>query len=697
MDPMSKPATRRMLPRSMRRAVAIAIELERTHDCLCAFDGSITPIADRIAVTGSTTTRRSRIALPRELTLDVLTDMQRRRVEAIEEAYDRIGPTLSHDEAAAVDGFVDEARALAGSEQTALARPKHRRTRTSPLDAMSDDERTMLEIAQAADRVEKAAAPLPRPRWTPPRPTPSSISIELLMAGLLDHHGTDRGALYAELDEIRRSNPRKTSIDVASASTRSNYHTILHSLGPSFPPATFRLRGPSLDTMRIELQARDAQDGYDVWTYLGGYLGRPSLIRHSGVPGMRLDTFPLRPLAEALGDERFHEHLIVQNAHRERSVGEGAFIKTCISLFPRYALLDPPGVEVKPVPRVMPSDIPAHVLARRDITADVDYEAIILEGFRRLGHVQRTTIRARADGGIDVNTSHPDSPYRSVFYDVPISLLRQGSDALDRRIADIVDMVNAAVARRREESDRRAARMAETAARREREAEKQRDAAAEEKRIRQEQEARWNALMEGRRQAMEDDIRNRMALAEKERSDREAWARGIAERHRRTGPAPGPFHAGTSRIVSHPGTRQRMSDALAGRDDLVAMVTLGRKTDALTVEMMDGLWRDRDCLDRAEPDFDLEEGCLVLKSARFGEFATYSFDRFDRTGGLPTHVVGSMTLRRDITDARLTALQDGMLSDFIKWQDSRTPWPIRRVSRAPGGAVATFRMPLYDM
>jgi len=441
---------RRMMPPSMRRAVAIAIELERTHDHLAAYAGSAPPISDRIAVQGSTTAaRRGRLVLPRDLSLEILSAMQERRMAAIDRLYDDIGPTLDTEEAASVATFVSEAREMTSREQRPAPgrRPRHRTPRH---DGLGADQMARMMICDMADERIAPQPPIaPQPeRWRPPVLQPGSISIELIVDGLMKHLGIDPDVLYAELDTIRTENGGK-EVSLASPSARSNFHRTLHALGPAFPPAVFRLRGPSLDTVRMELSAADPEDYLDVWTYSGGHVARPMLTRHGALRGMPIHTFPRRSVADALGDPRFHHALVIDRATREVPQG-GSEIRTVLGLFPRYALLDPPGRHVERPEPVAFDEIADDLRAHRDIAVDVDYEAIIDEALRRRGHPAQFVIRTRYDQRLSLTVREKDREWVQHTYLVDVETLQGGAETIDARVGEIMVEMKAFDGRRSE-------------------------------------------------------------------------------------------------------------------------------------------------------------------------------------------------------------------------------------------------------
>src|SRR3546814_12660784 len=63
-------SSRRRLPPAMRRSIAMAIELERTHDYLAAHIGHGMPIPNRIVPPGSASGRKVKLNLPRFLRSD---------------------------------------------------------------------------------------------------------------------------------------------------------------------------------------------------------------------------------------------------------------------------------------------------------------------------------------------------------------------------------------------------------------------------------------------------------------------------------------------------------------------------------------------------------------------------------------------------------------------------------------------------
>src|SRR5690606_22426111 len=117
---------------------ALAIELERTHDQLAAHVGHGMPIPNRIIVPGSTTSRRRKLNLPKNLSGELLSQMHLDRLDAIEMLYAELAETMSGEGEDHLHELVDEARAIADSEQYIYV--TRRRARSASLDP--DDRRS---------------------------------------------------------------------------------------------------------------------------------------------------------------------------------------------------------------------------------------------------------------------------------------------------------------------------------------------------------------------------------------------------------------------------------------------------------------------------------------------------------------------------------------------------------------------------
>lgn len=624
---------RRMLPWSVRRAVAIAIELERTHDHLAAYTGSVPPIANRIAVTGSTTTRRlGRLALPHDITAERLANMHADRMAAIEDLYAEIAPTLGNAEASVVRTFVVEAQEMTSVEQRPAPRatPRIRSPRHDGLDA---NEVARLLICDAADATEDAIVKehVRTATWRPPVAQPASISIELIVEGLLEDLGIDRDVLYVELAAIR-AEAGADPVGLASPSTRSNFHRTLHALGPNFPPATFRLRGASLDTVSLELTAADPEDYYDVWTYAGGHVSRPVLTRHGAMRGVPIHTFSRRTVADALGDRRFHPALVIDGATREIH-GEGSEIRTKLSLFPRYTLLDPPGRHVdRPAPVAFDA-IPEHVRSRRDVTADIEYERLVVEALARRGHSQKILVRSRYGQHLTFAIHERRRNVQHTFV-VTIDTLRAGVEAIERRVDKIVQVL----------------------------------------------------------EEHELGVRPRRRRHDPLPPPPQTEAIELQNSRHEVGRTLFGDHIRTERCRT--ALRRQFSSSFPSD---AGMLDYACRIDQFLAGMLKGQWMHAYVAKSSEATFGQEGDCLFLKTALLGSLAVYRLMQVRWENGMPSEIVAQIEVNRILDKGMMDGLEGQPLHRVISWQDSELPWTVRRIERVRSRTVATFNVPMKDL
>src|SRR3546814_18121035 len=110
-------SSRHRLPPARRRTIAMAIELERTHDYLAAHIGHGMPIPNRIVPPGSASGRKVKLNLPRFLSGELLSQMHLDRLNAIETLYAELSETMAAEGEDHLHQLVAEAREIADSEQ----------------------------------------------------------------------------------------------------------------------------------------------------------------------------------------------------------------------------------------------------------------------------------------------------------------------------------------------------------------------------------------------------------------------------------------------------------------------------------------------------------------------------------------------------------------------------------------------------
>lgn len=374
------PVPRRMMPPAFRRAVAIAIELEQAHDRMCELIGHSLPLPDQI-VPPNARRGQSRVRLPKDLTAEVLTQMQDVRMAAIEEAQEHLEGTLGFGEANVLTDIVERARNTVAART--FERVPRRTTQRRPWDPDLGTPEDMLarDIGRAAD----ATTTIPRiPERTvqvglPPRAraTRESIAIDNVLDGMLEHYGVDRDALHRHLIELHESTKVPgTARDMASPAARSNRHPSLAILGASFPSAILRLRGLSLDVVSMDIPAA-ANDPGPYWHYRNGHTDKPMLVRNDPTLGAQIHTWPGRDLGAVLDDARF-DSVMISRAYRQDPPGS-EMPSTLLRIQPGRTHIDPPGT-----PRPSRNRAPRQD-GRDAMYRPLDHVPVIEESMRRHG------------------------------------------------------------------------------------------------------------------------------------------------------------------------------------------------------------------------------------------------------------------------------------------------------------------------
>lgn len=438
-------------PNPYRRAIAMAIDLERTHDCIAAIIGHSMPMPDRIVPSGKRRDGR-KLNLRHPLTLDALNDMSAERLDAIHALHREVGPTMGSGESMMLDDIMEEMRERTSSEETHRSDPKGPSRQIDPEDRMSAEEKMRHDIMRAAD------APPPPVSARRAATTPetviaerNSIAIDLMTEGLIEYQGVDREALYRELIAYRaKLTNMNSSIDLASIAERSNKMPALAALGRSFPPAVFRLRGLSLDVIRLDLPVITEDESTDIWTYRGSGSGRtndlPSLMRTNAMTGYDLFDFPQRALRDVTGDIRFHDALVVEMTDR-KGLTPGSTPLTTITLRRGYSHLDPPTINKSGRIAIRrAADVRGPNQARAAENRDLDHARLIDRLLKERGHTQRSRVQIREGFGLILRIADRggmDDRYAHT-YEIKRDTLDDGEYAIRARVDAIVESLGKA-------------------------------------------------------------------------------------------------------------------------------------------------------------------------------------------------------------------------------------------------------------
>lgn len=180
--------------------------------------------------------------------------------------------------------------------------------------------------------------------------------IDLMIHGLLGYYEIDIDELRHELE--RHSG--RTTIELSSPSARSNHALPLNSLGQSFPPAIFRLRGRSLETRRLVLDGKD-DEGLPVYWHWHPPVHPergPTIQADAMLPRLDLYRSARRSVSSILSDDRIHPSLRVASARRE--TGTGAYNRVIVEIHPRSVPLvhDSEILEQRITPATTPMRLP---------------------------------------------------------------------------------------------------------------------------------------------------------------------------------------------------------------------------------------------------------------------------------------------------------------------------------------------------
>lgn len=434
---------RRMLPAPLRRAVALAIELERTYDQLARHLGHSVPLENRIIIPETGRNHRQRLNLPRDLSGERISQMHQNRLKAIEALHEQIADTMGYGEADHLYQLVEEARTIVYTEGYVRVTKRRAPGRNlDPDDRLSAEELRLVEIGRAADNPPPPSPPAPQ-LTDPAESLKRGIAVDLLVEGLLVYHRIDRDKLYDAIDAQRRPkrgrNLASDAVFFTSPAMRSNQYPALHAFGPNFPKALFRLHGDHLETQSLEMIAADPAHQHDVWTYRATAPSNITLSRHGLLRHIPIHDLERRALTDVIDDPRFHRALIIDRADRYQ--GDGLAPLTRLRLRPSYGYIDPPGVHIPRPPIQRPSDVRKIGHGFRGAYHDLEYaDAVLLELQKR--NVQR---RHRIDvidgGGLALRLSDRGQRLLSHRFELKRETLQGGPDAIGARIDNILEFL----------------------------------------------------------------------------------------------------------------------------------------------------------------------------------------------------------------------------------------------------------------
>lgn len=356
--------SRTHMPLPMRQAIAIAIELEETHDKMAELVGHSFPLPNRILPAGKKSGTKRRLNLPRNLSGEALARLQEERLVAIEHLHDQFYAGTGNSEENDLLALVTEAREMVVAQQYIRVSPRKGPSRNMDPEArLTADELLHRRIISAADN--------PPPAVKAPEKTSEqfdqklSIVMDLMTEGLIEYHGINPEKLYKAIHAFgwfsKSGKPRPGPRIFATPAMRSNQYPTIDAFGTDFPKALYHLRGNSLETQSLEMIAADAGKPEDVWQYRAAHASSIVLTRNIMITGMGIHDLERRALTDIFDDPRFHSALVIERADRRHSTDLARTI-TSFKLRPGYGYLLPPGSKTRPYKMKRPYDLrrPGH-------------------------------------------------------------------------------------------------------------------------------------------------------------------------------------------------------------------------------------------------------------------------------------------------------------------------------------------------
>lgn len=617
-----------------KRAIAMAIDLERTYDSIAGILGHSMPLQDRITSEPGRRPGKERLRLPRPLTLDVLNEMAARRMDAINELHGEIAPTLGNGECGLIDDLVAEMRERTRSQENHRSAPRGPSRQLDSEDRMSFDEIHLRDIERAADtppsRINLAKNSISRSDAAVDH---ISFSIDLMMDGLLDHYRINRDALYKELAKNRDALSNRNSwISLTSPALRSNTAKPIQALA-GFPPTLFRLRGLSLEIERLTMPiiASAIYDGE--WTYVGASGERnseaPRLIREDGMYGYDLFDMPRRALRDVLQDKRFHDAIVIDQT--DRFGIDTGHPRTTIRLRRGYTHLDPPGRLRERLAVRRPFDV--RETRQRFDEPHLIYAPIVDRILRELGQMQRHRLEPRAAGGVTLAIAEKNGVAFVHRYEIRADTIADGDEAIRARLGNIVttldnwerkhgrNSMHALTTPIRNETTAVVPVALETV----------------------DQDEETNATTEPAKKQDKKHKPSEMVAA--------LWGDEIAKAYE---------------------TSERIDDLLR---DVLASDKI-RNADAIELHQL--------------------EKMTCIKRMRIEKDMLYRLEKFERMAGRATYAVGTIEVERALTPGTIEALRDGNIGMLIKAWPNFGRSQVRRVSQSDGMVLITVRIPLSE-
>lgn len=626
----------RMQPRSTRRAIAFAIELERTHDRLCAQLGHSMPLGCRISALDSTTSRARPLSLPPILDARAVNALIAERAEAIEEVADLLDQQMDAAEGQAVRTIIEQARQWSRAERKGEGAVGVRAARR---DLMNND----WWEARRRERAEEEARRSSLLVWEPVPARPEAYAIDLMLDGLLRHHGIDRERLHDEIGEIAREADGR-SVELASAAMRSNTARTLRTLGGGFPPALLRLRGGELATLELRIEDAGPDDGSESreWTYATHQGAPPTMTRMDALRGEKIHEYARRPLAEIIRHPGIHWAILVKNAERVQMAGLTDYM-TRLHLFPRYAHLDPPNTPAHTRPPITAAIAPDDVTAR-----DVEVNDIIGRHLYARDRANRFRLTRTADGDYALSIGERLRPHPFHRHLIKAEDVGMGRLTIERRVDDIIVLIEEAEERRR---------------------------ALVEQQLEIEEQERQKA----ERKLLQAE--KRRLAAERERLKKQRIKEGEAR-----------LSAAIAALGSAKGIARATTLWREDGADLAWQFVRARSADAMLRTLLDTEWSETGEYRKNHVKLIVESGIIGVASAVFGHKIRYQRKQAVRVGGEIRHIVGTFHLLVDVTDKWIESRRDGVASDIFNWDGDLGQSQIQRISRNEHGIEIDVRL-----
>lgn len=640
-----------------KRAIALAIELERTHDAMTRILGHSVPLPNRILDVRAAG-KNLRMNLPRKISLQDMNRLSAKHMDAILDLQDSLTVGEQRSNGSHVIGeMVHELSERIATEERYPGKGRGPSWILDPDDRMTFEEQMIRDIERAADSPQpRAEVEKPKLAFLPPAEglERESFSIDLMTEGLLDYYRVDRNKLYEELLLYRNSlKKRQSSIILTSPSTKSNAHKAIMALGWEFPFASFRLRGSLFETLKITMPLNEEGE-HGEWTYEGGNVGGtstefnlPVLCRDDNMPEYDIFDFPRRALRDVIPDPRFHDAIVIHTVDRHGIVSRTT-PRTIIKLRRGYAHIDPPG-SYQRMPVKRSSDVRLPKQARALEHRDLDWAGFIDKELKALGHHQPRTIKLKEGFGLMLSIADRHGERLVHRYEIQSDTLNDGEEAIRARLAIITKLIEATPSRRSA------------------------------------QKARQSILPAA--SETETKITHRSI-------DADILANNVV-----IPAAEGTASAGIQSI-----TKESVLGKLCG-EEIAEKYRGCVRIDALLTDILEKQPSFGDDI----PDFHMQEGILAVHRMRLGPKHVYRLERFDRTMGKPTSAIGTIEVAAELPASTIEALRDGSIGKMVLEEDTEgnvyrmaNRWPqfasaqVRKVTKCEGVTLVTVRVDLFE-